>query len=232
MQLRINKFLSDKKLCSRREADRLIEKGKVFVNGKKAKIGQKIDPSQDKVEIKNKKDILSRYKYYLYFKPRGIVSHKTRDTDTEAREAAGLNRDFAPVGRLDKASRGLILLTNDGRVVDRLLNPKYEHEKEYIVLVDKNLKMRDIKRLAKGVDIEGYRTKEAKAYKLSDRKLRIILKEGKKHQIRRMLAVLGYQVQDLKRVRIMNLNIKNLKEGQAKELNGKELKDFLSRIGL
>ncbi len=232
MQVRINKFLSDQKLCSRREADRLIEKGQVFVNGKKAQIGQKIDPLHDKVEIKNIKDILGRYKYYLYFKPKGIVSHKTCKADVEAREAAGLGKSFAPVGRLDKESRGLMLLTNDGRVTDRLLNPKYEHEKEYIVLVDKNLKMQDIKRLSKGVNIEGYTTKEAKAYKLSDRKLRIILKEGKKHQIRRMLAALGYQVKDLKRVRVMNLNLKNLKEGEVKELKGKELKDFLYRIGL
>ena len=231
-QVRINKFLSDEKICSRRAADRLIESGKVFVNGKRAILGQKIDPEKDKVEIKGKKQLAENYKYFLYYKPVGIVSHKSSKGETEAREDAGLPKDYAPVGRLDKASEGLMLLTNDGRVTDRLLNPKYKHEKEYIVQVDKNIKMQIIKHLERGVDIEGYITKPAKARKLGARKLKIILQEGKKHQIRRMLAALGYQVLSLKRVRIMNLSIGSLLPSQKRELKGDELKSFLNSLGL
>ncbi len=232
MQVRINKYLSDKKICSRRAADRLIESGKVFVNGKRAKLGQKIDPEKDKLIVKGEKNLKSQYKYYLYYKPIGIVSHKTSKGEIEAREDAGLSSDFSPVGRLDKASEGLMLLTNDGRIVDRLLNPKYEHEKEYIVEVDKNLKMQAIKHIERGVKIETYKTKPAKAQKLATRKLRIILKEGKKHQIRRMLAALGYQVVNLKRVRIMNLKLSSLKPGQKVQLDGKVLNELLNSLGL
>ena len=230
--VRINKYLSDKQICSRREADRLIEKGLVFVNGKKAKIGQKINKG-DKVEIKGgAKKIKSKYKYFLFYKPEGIVSHKTNKGETEAREYAKLPKEFAPVGRLDKKSTGLMLLTNDGRIVDRLLNPKYKHEKEYIVVADKYIKNQDIKKLERGVNIEGYITLPARVKRLGNRKISITLQEGKKHQIRRMLAALGYQTVSLKRIRIDNLKLGNLKPGEKRELKGKELKTFLENLGI
>ncbi len=230
--IRINKALSDRKICSRREADRLISKGKVFVNGKKAILGQRILP-KDKISIKGGiKKIKSNYRYYIYNKPQGIVSHKTSDNETEAREAAGLSGDFAPVGRLDKASEGLLFLTNDGRVVDKMLNPKNKHDKEYIVKVDKDVKSQVIKKIKQGVDIEGYKTLPAIAQKINNRTLRIILQEGKKHQIRRMLANLGYTTIYLKRTRIMELKLGNLPVGDIREVRGKELNKFLSQLGL
>ncbi len=231
-EIRINKYLSDKKICSRREADRLIKKGMVLVNGKRAQIGQKVS-ADDKIELKGgTNNIKKKYKYYLYHKPVGIVSHKTAKWQTEAREAAKLPKDFAPVGRLDRASSGLMLLTNDGRIVNRLLNPDFEHEKEYIVESDKNFKDRDLRKIEKGVEIEGYRTKKAKAERISARKIRIILKEGKKHQIRRMLAALGYTTKSLQRVRIANLKLGALKEGEKRELKDKERKDLLMSLDL
>ena len=230
-KIRINKYLSDKKICSRRMADRLIEKGLVFVNGKRAQIGQKVS-EKDKIVVKGADALKKSYKYYLFYKPVGYVSHKTSKEQKDARDLAGLDSSFAPVGRLDKASEGLMLFTNDGRIVDRLLNPKYEHEKEYIVWTDKYVKESDLKRLAKGVNIEGYITKPAKTRRLSDKSFRIILKEGKKHQIRRMLAALGYKTENLKRVRIMHMKLKNLKPGQKRKLSEKEKKELLSKLDL
>ena len=231
-EIRINKYLSDRQICSRRQADRLIEKGLVLVNGKKAVLGQKLSPA-DKVTLKNEARVLqSKYKYYIYNKPVGIVSHKTAENEREAREVLKLPKDFAPVGRLDKTSEGLLFLSNDGRIVDRMLNPKYKHEKEYMVWVDKNIKNRDIKRLQTGVDIEGYLTRPARAEKLSERKLRIVLYEGKKHQIRRMLAALGYVVKRLKRVRIMNLKLGDLRVGQVRELSEEEKRELSDNLSI
>ena len=229
MLVRINKYLSDKKICSRRRADKLIKDGLVFINGKKAKIGQIIDTDKDKVEVKARLE----YRYFLFNKPRGIVSYKTTKNEKDAISAAKLNRkEFAVVGRLDKDSEGLLLITNDGRIVNRLLNPKFEHEREYLVWVNKNIKSSHIKELEKGVNIEGYKTKPAKAKKISDRLIKIILKEGKKHQIRRMMTALGYQVERLKRTRIMNLSVEGIKEGEKKELTGDKLKLFLDKLGI
>jgi len=231
-EIRINKYLSDRKICSRREADRLVEAGKVLVNGKAAMLGQKVS-EKDKVEIVGgKRKLMDKYEYYLFYKPVGVVSHKTAKGETEAREFAGLSRKFAPVGRLDKASEGLMLLTNDGRIVDRLLNPKYKHEKEYIVKADKYIKEHDIKILARGVDIEGYRTMPAKVRRLSENKIAITLQEGKKHQIRRMLSALGYKTESLKRVRIGRFKIGNLKEGEVRKLKDSEVRSFLQSLWL
>jgi len=141
-----------------------------------------------------------------------------------------------PVGRLDKDSEGLMILTNDGRVTGPLLNPEAEHEKEYEVRVDKAIKSGFIKKMAKGVDIEGYTTKRAKVKKTgrnpNGKTFRITLTEGKKHQIRRMCAALGYQVQSIKRVRIENIELGKLKPNQYRKLSGKELRDFLKTLGL
>jgi len=229
--VRINKFLSDQKLCSRRMADRLIEKGLVFINGKKASIGQKVFKG-DKVEVKNKAELLKRYQYFLYNKPKGIVSHKTAPNEKEAVEDAGLPKSFAPVGRLDKASEGLMLLTNDGRIVNKILNPKHKHEKEYIVHTDKYIKNSDLKKLERGVNIEGYTTLPAKTKRISSNIFKIILNEGKKHQIRRMLAALGYKVLKLKRVRIMHLKLGSLAPGEKRKLTKQEQQELLSKLGI
>jgi 23S rRNA pseudouridine2604 synthase len=135
------------------------------------------------------------------------------------------------VGRLDKNSRGLLLLTNDGRIVDRLLSPKFEHEKEYLVEVNKKLTSRFAHQMERGVTIEGYRTKPAHVDLLDEYRFRIILTEGKKHQIRRMVTALGYEVVDLERVRIMNIWLQDLKPGAAREITGEELENLLKKVG-
>ena len=203
----------------------LIQKGKVRVNGNTAVLGTKISKS-DVVEIVGSVRAHGlEYRYFAYNKPKGVVS-----SAPQGNEETGKN--FFPVGRLDKNSRGLLVLTNDGRIVDRLLSPKYAHEKEYVVSVDKKLRTSALHSLQKGVRIEGYRTKPAVVTKINDRTFSIVLTEGKKHQIRRMTMAIGYQVTDLKRVRIMNIRLGSLKEGTSRELGSKERETLLVSLAL
>ncbi len=234
--VRLNRYLYLQGFCSRREADRLIETGKIKVNGKKAVLGQKIE-EKDKIDIppsiKKEKE---HKRYFIFNKPVGVVSHNPQQGEKSV-ESYFSNADtktlkLAPLGRLDKASRGLMLLSNDGTIVDKLLNPKYEHEKEYVVVVDKRIEKKFLQSMEHGVRIERYTTKPAVISKKDSRTFRIILTEGKKHQIRRMCAALGYQVQDLKRTRIQNLRLGKIKPGSYREVTGLELVEFLRSIGV
>lgn len=231
--MRINKYLAHEGVASRREVDALIDSGKVLINGKKAVLGQKVEEHDD-VEVVGKS---KAKKYLAYYKGRGIITHspEAHETDiaTRLKKDHGLT-DVYPIGRLDKDSEGLIILTNDGRLTGPLLDPKLDHEKEYDVMLDKpvtNLLLNNIK---KGVRIERYTTKPAKAQKhpTSQKRLSIILTEGKKHQIRRMCAALGFQVESLKRVRIMNIELGKLKPNQYRKIEGKELRELLRGLGL
>jgi len=221
--IRINKYLAYKGYGTRREADILVSKGCVFVNNKKAVLGD-IVKKDDNVEVKQKGR--KKYIYLAYNKPKDVITHSAGENEVDVLESLGRN-DVFPVGRLDKNSEGLIILTNDGRLTERLLSPDSDHEKEYIVRVDKNIKENALKKLELGVDIEGYKTKPCKAKKLSDRKIKIILTEGKKHQIRRMLASVGYTVLSLKRVRVLNIKLHDLKTNESRDISGDELKTFL-----
>lgn len=231
--IRINKYLADQKIASRREADVLLEAKKVLVNGKVAVIGQKINEG-DKVEVKGTS---KKYVYLAYYKGRGIITHSPADGEvdivTRIKNDYGLT-DIFPVGRLDKDSEGLIILTNDGRMTGPLLDPEAKHEKEYEVTIDKPITKMFSTLMSLGVDIEGYRTKPAKVVRIpkNDKKFLLTLTEGKKHQIRRMCAALGYQVQSLKRVRIMSIKIGDLKPNQYRKITGSELKTFLGKLGL
>ncbi len=141
--------------------------------------------------------------------------------------------DLFPIGRLDKNTEGLILLTNDGRITDRLLNPKYDHEKEYIVGTERKINEGFKEKLEKGVDIgEGELTKPAKVELLDEHHFSIVITEGKKHQVKRMTEALGISVHDLKRVRVMNITLGNLKQNTSREIKGKELETFLKSLGL
>ncbi|MCD5381738.1 MAG: rRNA pseudouridine synthase [Candidatus Pacebacteria bacterium] len=230
--IRINKYLAHKGHCTRRAADELIAAGKVLVNGEVAAVGQKINEG-DVVDVRFKP--AKQYQYLAYYKPRGVITHSPAEgeTDIEARikKDYGLTGVF-PVGRIDKDSEGLIILTNDGRITDRLLHPDNAHEKEYAVWVDKNLTGHFKKHMEEGVDIEGYTTKPAEVHPKQKNSFTITLTEGKKHQIRRMCAALGYQVQRLKRVRIMDIAIKDIKPGQFRKITGEEQKQFLKDLGL
>src|SRR3989338_3667510 len=219
--IRINKYLADQKIASRREADTLISDKKVLVNGKVAVLGQHIN-SGDKVEVVG---ATKKYLYLAYYKGRGIITHLKKDYSITG---------VAPLGRLDKDSEGLILLTNDGRITGPVLDPEANHEKEYEVTVDKPVTGMFMKLMALGVDIEGYRTKPATvvASPRNQKKFTLVITEGKKHQIRRMCAALGYQVQTLKRLRVMNIELGDLKPNQYRKIAGAELKELMTTLGL
>ena len=234
MEVRLNKYLADRKLASRREADVLIAEGMVLVNGKKAVIGQKV--TEDDI-VRLSPDATKAKTYLAYYKGAGIITHSPDQKKGEVDIAGRLKRDYGikdiyPVGRLDKASEGLIILTDDGRIAGALLDPGNDHEKEYEVTVDKPITERFLKKMAEGVDIEGYLTKPAMTARKNDRTFRIILTEGKKHQIRRMCVALGWQVQVLKRVRILNIKLDKLKPNQYRKITGGELERFLKELGL
>jgi len=227
--MRINKYLAMKGIASRREADRFIAQGKISVNGRIAVWGDKIGEN-DLVEMENlnKKNV-----YLAYNKPRGIITHSPQGKEKSISEINKFAPDIFPLGRLDKDSEGLILLTNDGRITDKLLNPENAHEKEYVVMVDKSITPDFLKIMKKGVRLDdGYLTKKCAIAQLADRNFSIILTEGKKRQIRRMCESLGYRVTELRRVRIMNIKLSSLRPGQGKKLEGKELKAFLKELGV
>lgn len=232
--MRLNKYLAHAGYATRRSADTLIQEGRVFVNGKVAKVGQKVEMT-DRVELKDFST--KEYRYILYHKPRGVVTHspsaKETDIITQVETDHGLTGVF-PVGRLDKESEGLIILTDDGRITERILSPEVGHEREYEVTVDKRVTQTFLNALSRGVDIEGYRTKPATATlsKASDRTFIFTLTEGKKHQVRRMCAKFGYQVVALKRTRMHILELKQLKAGAIYKLKANEAKKLTATLGL
>ncbi len=208
--MRINKYLAWKKISTRKGADELVKKNKVFINGKLAVLGDKVG-EKDLVEVRGVKQ--KEYLYFAYNKPIGIETNSPR-------------KDLFPLGRLDKNSHGLLILTDDGRITDQLLNPKYFHEKEYAVRTSNKLRSNFRQKMEAGVNIEGYMTKKCKVTAINDFTFRITLTEGKKHQIRRMCSALFQEVSDLKRERIMNIKLGSLKAGALREIKGKELSLF------
>jgi len=234
MTVRLNKYLADRKLASRREADVLIAEGKVLVNGKKAVIGQRVS---DNDIVRLSPDATKAKIYLAYYKGAGIITHSPDKNRGEIDIVSRLKKDYGikdvyPVGRLDKASEGLIILTNDGRVTSALLDSENDIEKEYEVTVDKPVTGRLLKKLAEGVNIEGYITKPALTAPKSSKTFKIVLTEGKKHQIRRMCVALGWQVKILKRVRVSCVVLDKLKPNQYRKISGKELSNFLAELNL
>ena len=227
--LRINKYLAYKKICARREADELIVQKKVKINGRIAVLGDKVG-EKDKVVVENfKKDLI----YLAFNKPKGIITHSPQLGEKEIKDILKFRKDVFPVGRLDKNSSGLIILSNDGRLTDRLLNPEYNHEKEYVIKVNKSLDNSFLKKMSEGVKLDdGYITKKCFVKKISSERFSIILTEGKKHQIRRMCDSLGYGVVNLERRRIMNIKLGSLLPGDYREIKGYELSELLESLGL
>ncbi len=230
--VRLNRYLAHKGFSTRRGADDLIEKGLVKINGVVATLGTKVQEA-DKVEVSETvlaKDAL-RYRYVAYHKPRGVSTDAQLEGKSIKMELPAL-RGLFPLGRLDKESHGLIILTNDGRLTDRLLHPDHAHEKEYHVRVDKNVTDTFIRHVERGILIERYKTKPAKARRAGQTIFNITLTEGKKHQIRRMCAAEGLQVLELTRMRIMNIKLGDLKEGAYRDLTKEELTELKKNIGL
>lgn len=233
--MRINKYLAQKGYATRKAADELIEKRRVYINNKRAVLGDKVLET-DTVDVRiDKKNPDKKLVYFAYNKPRSVITHSAQDDESEIREMVPeLVEEFGvfPVGRLDKDSHGLIILTNDGRVTDRLLSPVHEHEKEYVVKTKQPLRESFKEKLEAGVNIEGYQTKPAKVQILNDRTFRIIITEGKKHQIRRMVVALFNEVEDLERIRIMGILIGKVRPGEYRPIEGEELSTFLKALGL
>jgi 23S rRNA pseudouridine2604 synthase len=232
--MRINRYLAKKNFCSRREADVLISKGIVTINGKRASLGDRVLES-DAVEVNAQaKDKIKKYEYYAYYKPVGIVTHSPAEGQKSIQQMTDLASDVFPVGRLDIASHGLIILTNDGRITEKLLHPDYDHQKEYEVMVNKRVTNQFLKHMRRGIPLEDFVTKECEAEKMdiNENTFRIVLTEGKKHQIRRMCTALGFEVVDLKRVRIMNIVMKKMRQGQKRKIAGEELNIFLKKLNL
>ncbi len=221
---RVNKFLSEIGYCSRRKADKLIEEGRVKINGKSTQLGQRILAS-DTISVDGTK--IARFqkekKYIIFNKPRGIVC--TTDNKREKNNIIDYinypTRIF-PIGRLDKLSEGLIFLTNDGDIVNKILRSRNNHEKEYEVIVDKPITKEFVLSMQKGIPILGTITKKCKLKKISSNKFNIILTQGLNRQIRRMCEYLNYKVIKLKRVRIMNIQL-DLELGQHREFTISEL---------
>jgi 23S rRNA pseudouridine2604 synthase len=226
---RINKFLSEAGYCSRREADKLIEAGRVTINGIVPEMGTKITPNDvvavDGEIIKNTKE---SFVYLAFNKPVGIVC--TTDTSVEKDniiDFINYPKRIFPIGRLDKPSEGLILLTDDGDIVNKILRASNNHEKEYEVTVDKPISQTFIERMSGGIPLADLNktTKKCKVIKLSTYKFRIILTQGLNRQIRRMCDYLNYEVQTLKRVRIMNIKL-DIPVGKYRELNKNEFTEL------
>lgn len=224
--MRINKFISETGICSRREADKLINAGRVTINGMKAELGSTVQDGDD-VRIDGnplgakKKDV-----YIALNKPVGITCTTELHVKGNIVDFVNHPERIFPIGRLDKDSQGLILLTNNGDIVNKILRAEHNHEKEYIVTVDKPITANFLHGMANGVRILGTVTKHCKVTKVSDRVFTIILTQGLNRQIRRMCQAFGYQVRQLQRVRIMNITLGNLKIGQWRNLTSKELSDL------
>ncbi len=230
--MRINKFLAHNGHATRRDADTLITKGYVFVNGKRAELGDKVMET-DEVEVRTR--TLRTYIYLALNKPRGIVTvaDAANERDVLSLLPSDLKRlRLFPLGRLDKESTGLILLTNDGRVTDRLLSPEREHEKTYEVTTKLPLRPSFAEHMEKGVNIEGYTTKPAVVEVVGESKFRITLTEGKRHQIRRMVVAMHNEVRELRRTSIGHIKLAKLPVGGYRRIEGKELMTFLSSLGL
>lgn len=226
---RINKYLADKNYATRRGADALVSAGKVFINGKKAVLGDKVEEG-DKVTVAGFES--PKYVYYAYYKPAGVATLSSGKGEKAIADVAKFPEKVFPLGRLDKDSEGLLIMTNDGRLTDKLLNPKFEHEKEYLVEVDRPITHQFLVKMSHKVDIGIGKTKESKIRKKSNNTFEIILSEGKNRQIRRMCGVFGYGVRRLVRFRVMNILLGRLKPNQFKKLSTRELGIFLKSLGI
>lgn len=221
---RINKYISDTGYCSRREADRLVADGLVTINGQKAGAGAKVSAG-DSVKVRNK--LISktvRGIYIAFNKPKGVTcTTDERDPDNII-SYIGFRERIFPVGRLDKMSEGLIFLTNDGDIVNKILRAGNKHEKEYIVSVNRPITDDFIRRMSRGVRILNTRTLPCRVSKINEYKFRIILTQGLNRQIRRMCEKLGYNVVRLVRTRIMNVTLKGLEPGKWRYITSSEMK--------
>jgi len=227
--MRLNKYLAHKNYATRRAADALIERGSVRINGRAAALGDKVSET-DTVEVIG--FVSPEYVYFAYNKPAGVLSMGHEPGVKNIAETAKFPVPVFPLGRLDKDSEGLLIMTNDGRMTDKLLNPNKDHEKEYIVTVDREITHEFLMKMSQKVDIGIGKTKASKVRRTSNNTFEIILSEGKNRQIRRMCGALGYGVKKLRRFRIMNILLGKLKANQWRKIEGKELSALQKSLGM
>lgn len=226
IEVRINKFISETGFCSRREADKLVEGGRVSINGERAVLGSQAEQG-DEVRIDGKLlETGSKVVYIALNKPVGITSTTEAHIQGNIVDFVGHHERIFPIGRLDKDSEGLILLTNDGDIVNKILRAEGKHEKEYIVTVDRPLTPSFITGMSSGVKILGSRTLPCEVTRISERVFRIILTEGKNRQIRRMCSAFGYEVRRLQRIRVMNIRLGTMQTGEWRELSAQEKQEL------
>lgn len=229
--IRINKFFTRHGICSRREADKLIEAGRVTINQHIAKIGDQVGP----------RDVIARDGqvipwgtepiYIKYHKPVGVTTTSEPQVERNIIAEIGHPERIFPIGRLDKDSSGLILLTNDGNIVNEILRVEFGHEREYVVEVDRPFDQAFLDRMSQGVVILGSKTNPCQTTRIARHRFRIVLTEGRNRQIRRMCQALGYRVITLHRVRIMHIGVKGLGVGVWKELTKGEREALLEAVG-
>lgn len=220
--VRLNRFISEAGVASRRAADRMVEDGRVTINGRIAVLGDKVLDG-DVVAVDGKPVSRKSADIVIAFnKPRGITCTSNPDDPDNVIGYIGYPERIYSIGRLDKDSEGLLLLTNNGDLANAVMRSRGEHEKEYVVTVDHDITDRFVRRMSEGVEILGRRTKRCEVEKLSDREFRIVLRQGLNRQIRRMCGSLGYTVVRLVRVRIMNIGLGDLPSGRYRDLTEEE----------
>ena len=231
--VRLNKYISEAGVASRRAADRLVEEGRVTINGKPAVLGDRVY-EDDVVAVDGKKITKEEEDIILVFnKPPGITCTSNPDDKDNVIDYIGYPKRIYSIGRLDKDSQGLLLMTNNGELANRIMRSRGEHEKEYIVTVDRTVTKEFIKGMSNGVPIlEDRITKKCFVEKIDDNTFRIILKQGLNRQIRRMCEYFGYDVIKLERVRIMNIRLGKLKVGRYRNISREEREELFAELGL
>ena len=230
MEIRLNKYLSDAGVCSRREADRLIESGKVTVDGKRAEMGMKVTENQ--IVCVGKKQVKPKDEMVLIAvnKPVGIVCTEEKREKNNIIDFLKYPTRITYIGRLDKDSEGLILMTNNGDIINKMMRAGNEHEKEYIVTVNKPITDEFLEKMANGVPILDTVTRKCKIEKVGKFKFRIILTQGLNRQIRRMCEYCGFKVTRLVRIRVMNIKLGDLKVGKYRNVTEKEIAELYELI--
>ena len=232
MEIRLQKFLSQAGVCSRRRGEKYILDGRVTVNGEKVtRLGVKVDPDSDRIELDGQVVESSEETIYIALnKPEGFVTSCDHPGEKIVLDLISVAQRVYPVGRLDKDSTGLLLLTNDGAAHHRLSHPSFDHEKEYEVTLEKPITGGALKKLEAGVLLKASRTRPARIKKLTPRKFKIILQEGRNRQIRRMVNKVGGKVIGLKRIRIADITLGNLGRGKWRYLSQKEVNQLRALI--
>lgn len=228
--IRLNKYLADSGRCSRREADRLIEEGRVRIDGRRGELGDRVMPGMKVTIAGDRVMTQSKHVYIVLNKPVGIICTTDQREPDNVVSFVDHDRRIYPIGRLDKDSEGLLLMTSDGDIVNRILRAAGKHEKEYQVTVDKPITPDFLKQMASGVRILGTTTLPCKITKTGEKAFTIILTQGLNRQIRRMCEALGYRVKTLRRVRIMNIHLGNLKLGRWRNLTPFEMTELMRQL--